>query len=200
MQKKYTNQVRIIGGKWRGRKISFPDAKELRPTPDRIRETLFNWLSPHIVGAQCLDLFAGSGVLGFEALSRGAASCVLIEKEPEVAISLQKNAKILEGEGVTILQAEALLWLQKQSLESQSSKEPPFDIVFLDPPYALGLLPKCFLLLENRSFLKKISWIYFEDDTPINFLDLPKHWIIIKEKKAGNIYYYLAERNVNGSD
>ena len=122
------NRIRIIGGTHRGRRLAFPDAAGLRPTPDRVRETLFNWLMPHLPGARCLDLFAGSGALGLEAVSRGAREVVLVDANPAVVKSLQENLRLLgETERARVIRSDALAFLRKET-------DAPFDIVFLDPP------------------------------------------------------------------
>lgn len=181
------NQVRIIAGKWRGRRIAFPNVSDLRPTPDRVRETLFNWLSTVVVSANCLDLFAGSGALSFEALSRGAASVVAVEKNPEAISAITASAKGLSIDENTfeIAAQDALLWLQQ-------AKPTPVDIVFLDPPYSLGLLPACIQALSENKWLKPKAWVYFEDKKPFDEQLLPKAWQLIKSKRAGHVYYYLA--------
>ncbi len=181
------NEIRIIGGKYRGRKIFFPNNPELRPTPSRIRETLFNWLTPYIVNARCLDLFAGSGILGFEALSRGAIFSVFVEKDLKTVAILRENAKLLNADAIEIVKEDVCSWL-KQSVT-------PFDIVFLDPPYQAKLLPNCFALLEERGWLHAQSFIYFESNIPIEHVILPGSWQLLKEKKAGQVYYYLARRS-----
>ena len=140
-----TNQLRLIGGRFRGRRLPFPDQPGLRPTPDRVRETLFNWLAPVIVGARCLDAFAGSGALGFEAASRGAGEVVLIERSPLVARQLQVNAQTLGAAEVRIQQADTLQWL--------AAAGHPFDIVFLDPPFADDLLMPAIAHLAEHGWL-----------------------------------------------
>jgi len=177
------NEVRIIGGKWRGRKIAFPFTPHLRPTPDRVRETLFNWLAPTIVNARCLDLFAGSGALSFEALSRGAESVMALEKNGAIFNAIQNNIKTLNVEGLTLLKMDALSYLKQTPI--------PFDIIFLDPPYSSDLLSQCLLLLSVKDWLKKDGLIYFESNnkTP---LELPPSLTLLKEKKAGSVYYFLA--------
>lgn len=182
------NQIRIIGGQYKGRKISFPNIAELRPTPDRVRETLFNWLSPFIMNAQCLDLFAGSAALSIEAISRGAANVICLEKNPLAAAAIEKNAQTLHINALTVVQIDACTWL-----ENPKNVVSTFDIVFLDPPYQQACLPLCFLLLEKH-WLHAHSVIYFESPHPIKNEDLPCAWKIHKEKKAGQIYYYLAEK------
>lgn len=178
------NRVRIIAGRWRGRRIEFPDAHGLRPTPDRVRETLFNWLQPTIAGAKCLDLFAGSGALGFEALSRGAASAVLLERDREVCRQLRANAELLRADGVEIECADALQWLRTA---------PPrrFDIVFLDPPFASELLQAACELLDARNWLAPGASVYLEAPADARLL-LPPTWSIARSKQAGQVGYHLA--------
>lgn len=180
------NQIRIIAGKWRGRKIAFPNETILRPTPDRIKETLFNWLAPYIMDAHCLDVFAGSGALGFEALSRGAALTVSLEKNPIIAQHLRKNLEILKTDDMRIVETDAFQWLKENGT--------PFDIVFLDPPYQIQSLPLCCLLLEQHAWVRNGSLIYFESDLPVDLSVLPNTWRISRQKKAGRIYYYLAQK------
>lgn len=184
LMKRLSNQIRIIGGRWRGRKISFPSLDELRPTPDRIRETLFNWLAPHIVNARCLDLFAGSGILGLEALSRGASNLVVVEQNRAAFNGIQITAGILQATDIELINANAISWLQ--------GPPNPFNIIFLDPPYTKNFLPECFMLLE-KGWLAPHALIYFESKTPITPNLLPESWILSKEKKTGNVYYYLAQ-------
>lgn len=184
------NEVRIIAGKWRGRKIQFPDVSGLRPTPNRIRETLFNWLVPYIHDAHCLDLFTGSGALCFEALSRGATLAVCLEKNHNAYQALCKNAERLKADKLHILEKDALGWLSEKNVTLVEK----FDIVFVDPPYALQALSTCFTLLEKNGCLKIDSLIYFESDIPIESLTIPNTWIILKSKKAGNVYYYLTQK------
>lgn len=179
-------QVRIIGGEWRGRKLDVPDVKDLRPTPDRVRETLFNWLAPSIVGAHCLDLFAGTGVLGFEALSRGAASVTMVDQSLEVIKGLELSAALLKAKDITIYSAAVPTQLRKP--------KQPFDIVFLDPPYKANLLASTSLYLEENDFLSPTAYIYLEASEIIKDNDLPPTWRIIKSKQAGQVAYHLALR------
>jgi 16S rRNA (guanine966-N2)-methyltransferase len=181
-----TNKIRIIGGKWRGRKITFPSVAGLRPTPDRIRETLFNWLAPYIDGARCLDLFAGSGALGLEALSRDALEVVALEKNPIAAKALTEHIQKLDAHNMTAIATDALLWL-----ETRGSF---FDIVFLDPPYQSHLLRPVFSLLEANDWLKVFSLIYFESHEPLQATEIPATWHLLRDKKAGRVYYYLAQK------
>lgn len=182
-----SNQLRIIGGQWRGRKLRFADGRGLRPTPDRVRETLFNWLMPYLPGARCLDLFTGSGALGLEALSRGAAEVVMVDNNNQVISQIRENLSIVNADNAQLVQADAVKWLKQE--------EPgPFDIVFLDPPYADQLLPVCIRLLEEGGWLKQNAWIYIElpsgDDVPA----LPANWQWHRNKQAGQVGYHLAHR------
>ena len=180
------NEIRIIGGKWRSRRIYFVDSPGLRPTPDRIRETLFNWLAPYISGSRCLDLFTGSGALGLEALSREAFEVIAIDSNPTAIQALKKNIQALKADQIQAIEANALAWIEKPGS--------PFDIVFLDPPYADNLLRPCFSLLEANNWVTTASFIYFESSTPVDPDLLPKTWHLFREKKAGNVYYYLAQK------
>lgn len=172
--------VQIIAGEYRRRQIDFIAVDDLRPTGARIRETVFNWLQPHIVGARCLDLFAGSGILGFEALSRGAHSVTFVEKHRAAARQLQNNLRTLSITNATVLHQDYQRLLM-----------PPtkcFDGVFLDPPYPLRLLPQ--LLTEIRALSPK--WVFIEDNQPFDaWISALGGYEIIKSKKAGNIYYGL---------
>lgn len=178
--------VRIIAGKWRGRRLKVPDVKDLRPTPDRVRETLFNWLAPILPGAYCLDLFAGTGVLGFEALSRGASEVVLVDQSEDVVQVLKEEAHFFEIDKIEIYRAN----VPKQLKPGKR----PFDVVFLDPPYQEGLLlPSC-QHLEAQDYLANTAHIYLEADRLIQDNDLPATWRIIKSQKAGQVFYHLAKR------
>ncbi|MGD8407756.1 MAG: 16S rRNA (guanine(966)-N(2))-methyltransferase RsmD [Thiohalophilus sp.] len=179
------NQFRIIGGEWRGRKLGFFPVPGLRPTPDRVRETLFNWLAPIIQGARVLDLFAGSGALGFEAASRGASRVTLVDSHPRVVSQLQQNARLLQAEQVTICQSEALRYLDRPGETC--------DVVFLDPPYQSDVLEECFAKLED-SWLEKEAWIYFEHDSHKRMPTLPENWQLHRDKEAGQVAYQLARR------
>lgn len=175
--------VRIIGGKWRGRKIDVLQVEGLRPTPDRVRETLFNWLSRDIARARCLDLFAGSGVLGFEALSRGAASVTMIDDSKKVTEALQKTKATLAAEHCDIQCAslpEAIYALEAQ-----------YDIVFLDPPYRSPLLQQSIDALHQQRLLAPHALLYLEAGHPIAEKTLPKGFELIKAKCAGDVYYHL---------
>ena len=176
------SRVRIIGGRWRGVPLAFPTLPALRPTPDRVRETLFNWLQPVIAGARCLDLFAGSGALGIEALSRDAAQVEFVHSDPVVGKHL---ANVLQHLGVTqpsVSSADALRFL--------SSPARPFEIVFLDPPYASGLLePVCAQLAQG--WLAQGAYIYLECPAQSGLPALPTGWVVHRAKRAGQVGYHL---------
>ena len=174
--------VRIIGGRWRGRRLSVARLPALRPTPDRVRETLFNWLTPTVQGARCLDLFAGTGALGLEAASRGAASVVLVESAAPAAERLREHALLLDPGVVEVVTSEALAWLKGPART--------FDIVFLDPPFRQGLLPRCCALLAQRGWLAPGAYVYME--TELSDPDLPAGWQLARSRKAGNVRYHLA--------
>ena len=177
--------VRIIAGAWRSRRLAFPASEGLRPTPDRVRETVFNWLASRLPGAACLDLFAGSGAFGFEALSRGAARVVLVEKRLEVAAALRHNREQLKAGQAEIVHADAVEFLRGPAAA--------FDIVFLDPPYASGLLGPCMQLLEVHGWLKPDALVYLEAPQG-EVLPLPETWRLVRSKTAGQVGYHLATR------
>jgi len=181
------NQLRIIGGRWRSRRLRFPDVEGLRPTPDRVRETLFNWLAPLIEGARCLDLFAGSGALGIEALSRDAAEVVFVERQPLVVRQLRRNLAQLGQASAQVIQADALVWLGGPSR--------PFDVVFLDPPFDANLLVPVCAALQRGGWLADGARIYLETMRDAGKLELPENWQLTREKTAGQVSYRLAVRN-----
>lgn len=177
-------QVRIIGGDWRGRKLSVLDAEGLRPTSDRVRETLFNWLQFDVADRRCLDAFAGSGALAMESLSRGAERVLLLEKEPRVAKFLRENLTPLAPEQVEVLNADTLSFLDQVASQQ-------FDLVFLDPPFTQGLLePVCQLLQEN-GWLAEDAKIYLEIEKQAPAQQLPSQWKLLKEKEAGEVRFSL---------
>ncbi|WP_295453639.1 16S rRNA (guanine(966)-N(2))-methyltransferase RsmD [uncultured Thiodictyon sp.] len=176
-------QLRIIGGRNRGRRLPIPDQAGLRPTADRVRETLFNWLAPVMPGARCLDLFAGSGALGLEADSRGAGAVVLVECNALVARQLLANVRTLGAEGVTVIAADALTWL--------AGPVSPFNLVFLDPPFADGLLGPACALLAGRGWLAPGARVYLETGDHGGFPTLPDGWELIREQTAGQVRYGL---------
>ena len=181
---------RIIAGKWRGRKINFDDAEGLRPTTDRIRETVFNWLQPYLTQSVCLDCFAGSGVLGFEALSRGAQQVVFIEQNSQTVKRLKENAAILDADKAVIQQQDALSWLQSASLNTGLQQK--FDLVFLDPPFHSDLLSKSSALLDRSGCLSEDAIIYVEHAVGANVV-LPENWLCLKQKNSGQVSYKLFE-------
>ena len=184
-------QVRIIGGEWRGRKLHFPQSAALRPTPDRVRETVFNWLQFELAGARCLDLFAGSGALGIEALSRGAREVVLVERDPASARAIGDMLAQLRCDRGHVEQVDALAWLERGPPASQ-----PFDIVFLDPPYGEAWLPVLAEKLERGGWLAPRAWIYLEDAAARGEPALPPGWTLHRSKRAGDVGYHLARRGL----
>ena len=183
--KRQENQLRIIAGRWRGRKLSFAPVPGLRPTSDRIRETLFNWLDPWIQGARCLDLFAGSGALGIEAASRGAAEVVMVDHDPAVVATLREQLQKLEFSEALLVQQDVNSWLQ--------GKAEPFDIVFLDPPFRENRLPACIGLLEEHGWLAAGARVYIEAEKACS-PELPDSWDLYRSKSAGQVGYHLARR------
>lgn len=178
------NKLRIIGGKWRGRKLDFPTVEGLRPSGDRIRETVFNWLMPSLPGARCLDLFAGSGALGFEAVSRGAAGLVMLDSDSRVVSCLRRHCETLKAEHVAVHQADAIAWLSRQPTE------PPFDIVFVDPPFQSTLLEAAVSGLNAQPVLNENALIYIEIDQHQHFVP-PPNWQLLKQKSAGHVVFSL---------
>lgn len=181
-------QLRIIGGQWRSRRLAFPDGPGLRPTPDRVRETLFNWLAPYVEGARVLDPFAGSGALYLEALSRGAALGVALDSNNAAVASLRQHLQTLQCSVGQLYHSDALRYLDSQPANT-------FDLVFLDPPFHQNLLPGVCALLEERQWLADNAWIYTESETPPSTLGLPGNWRLHREKKAGQVYYALWQRS-----
>ena len=179
-------RLRIVAGKWRSRPLDVANVPGLRPTSERIRETLFNWLAPTIPGARCLDLFAGTGALGLEALSRGAGDVVFVENSPVAAKLLRDNVQVLDVPTADVRQADALAFL-----EAPPGKK--FDIVFLDPPFAADMLGDLCRLLNEASVLGSGALVYLEEDRARPETDLPPGWRILKSKTAGNVRYSLAQ-------
>ncbi len=180
---KPASQLRIIGGTHRSRRVSFPELEGLRPTGDRVRETLFNWLAPILPGAHCLDLFAGSGALGFEAASRGAGRVVLVEKAPLAQHHLKASVAALELAQVEVVAADALVWLQ--------GRPEPFDVVFLDPPFAAGLHAACCRQLSDGGWLRPGARIYLEWDAGQPAPEVPAGWSELRCKHAGQVAFAL---------
>ena len=185
------NQIRIIAGQWRGRKINFLDHEGLRPSPDRVRETLFNWLQNKIVNAHCLDLFSGSGALAFEAASRGAKSVMCVELHRESCVCIQKNIDAIQAKQIALRQGDALKYLKP------SAPQQAYNLVFLDPPFADDLMEQSCALLESNSWLASTAYIYLESDQALDTYQLPENWLLSKQKKAGQVYYGLIERTEN---
>ena len=181
-----TGRLRIVAGNWRSRLLDIADVEGLRPTSERIRETLFNWLSPHIHGAHCLDLFAGTGALGLEALSRGAGSAVFVERSSVAARQLEKNIAELGAITATVRIQSACDYLR-------SAPEARFDLVFLDPPFAADLLEETCRLLAAQELLADGALVYLEQDRSSPEPELPDGWQIIKNKTAGMVRYMLAQ-------
>ncbi len=185
-----SGQIRIIGGQWRGRKLPVPDSPGLRPTTDRVRETLFNWLAPSMVDARCLDCFAGSGALGLEALSRYAANATLLEMERSVARQLQKNLATLNAAQGRVEIVNTLAFLNQPGT--------PHDIVFVDPPFRQGLLEQTLNLLENNHWLADNALVYVESEVENGMPPVPPHWQLYREKVAGQVAYRLYQREAQG--
>ena len=168
------NRVRIVGGAWRSRLIAFPSRKDLRPTPDRVRETLFNWLGQDLTGRSCLDLFAGSGALGFEAASRGARRVVMVESDPVVLRSLAASRDLLHADVVEVVKGDALEFLRDD--------DGAYDVVFVDPPFASAWWPRLAPLLPPR--LAAGAMVYHESGTR---QEPTPGWEVLKESRAGQV-------------
>lgn len=182
-----SNQVRIIGGQWRSRKLNVPEAPGLRPTPDRVRETLFNWLAPYIQGARVLDAFTGSGALFLEALSRGASSGLALDTNIDATNNLRRNLALLACENAEVLCVDTLHYLS-------SNPEHGFDIALLDPPFHQDLLLKSCELLERNNWLNQRAWIYTESEQAPSSLGVPNTWRLHREKHTGQVYYALWQK------
>lgn len=190
-KKSQPGRLRIVAGKWRSRLVPVAGLPGLRPTSARIRETLFNWLSAFIEGANCLDLFAGTGALGLEALSRGARSVVFVEKSPVACELLRNSMRLLGASGGHLVQTDARRYLAAGDL-------PKFDIVFLDPPFSENLLGDLCRLLQSSGCLARKARIYMEQDRSAEPAALPDGWTTIHEKTAGNVRYSLVTTQASG--
>jgi 16S rRNA (guanine966-N2)-methyltransferase len=177
MKPSKAGKIRIIGGEYRGRRIAVPDRPDLRPTPDRVRETLFNWLGQSLEGLSCLDLFAGSGALGFEAASRGAARVVMVEQDRAVFAALKKTLDTIGAPRVELVQQDAFAYLRNHG---------EFDVVFLDPPFRQNALPAVFRQLKGRAGMR----VYVESDQPFA---AAAPWHELKRARAGHVSYQLFE-------
>ncbi|MGK0500511.1 MAG: 16S rRNA (guanine966-N2)-methyltransferase [Oceanicoccus sp.] len=196
-KKTSTNALRIIGGSWRGRKLAFPSIEGLRPTPDRIRETLFNWLTTDVVGARCLDLFAGSGALGLEALSRGASHVDMVDSQPGASAQLQLHLDTLMAKDAESTAAVHCLpakqWLAQYG--SVAAKRPVFDVVFIDPPFHQDLAGDCIVDIEQLGLLAERAVIYLEMGRDEALPIIPANWRLHREKTTGQVSYRLFRRD-----
>ncbi|MCX7084281.1 MAG: 16S rRNA (guanine(966)-N(2))-methyltransferase RsmD [Methylococcales bacterium] len=180
------NKLKIIGGDWRSRSIHFDDAPGLRPTPARVRETLFNWLRNDILSSRCLDLYSGSGALSFEAASRGAKAVVQVENNPLACRVLKENAVALEAKQIKIVQSDVFRYLAGNS--------EIFDVVFIDPPFQQGLALQTCQWLEDKGWLSSQAKIYVEVESSLKLEGMPDNWQLLKSKVAGEVGYHLFER------
>lgn len=184
--------VRIIAGQWRGRRVKVPSIENLRPTPDRVRETLFNWLSPVIRGARCLDVFSGSGILGFEALSRGAAQVIMVDESQDAVDLIMHQLQHFDAHNAVAYRASAPNQLR--------TVLQPFDVAFIDPPYDSDLLfPTC-QYLEDNNFLADGAYIYLEARQPIKDNELPAGWHVKKHQQAGQVMFHLVHRELDKNE
>jgi 16S rRNA (guanine966-N2)-methyltransferase len=187
--------LRIIGGMWRGRKLRFPPSPEIRPTPDRVRETLFNWLAPRLPGARCLDLFAGSGALGLESLSRGAAQVTFVERDGAAARELRARLAEWGASGAEVEHGDALRFLGAGGAAGGAAgARGAFDIVFLDPPFDSDFLQRAAERLETGGWLAPGALIYVECAARTGLPPLPPAWTTTKAKQAGEVGYHLLTR------
>ncbi len=185
-KKSRPGRLRIVAGKWRSRLLDIAEVPGLRPTSERVRETLFNWLAPSIQGARCLDLFAGTGALGFEAMSRGATEVVFVENSRRAIKAIEKSTKILDAAGVVVHCGDATEYLR-------DARPASFDIIFLDPPFADDSLEALCRQIDDRGILAPGGRIYLEQDRAKPETELPDRWRILRNKTAGNVRYMLVE-------
>lgn len=178
--------IRIIAGKHRGRKLPVLAADGLRPTTDRVKETVFNWLMPYMADSRCLDCFAGAGSLGFEAYSRGAEQVTMIELNKSAATQLMANAQTLKAQSIQVTQSDALAFL--------NGTPQPFDIIFIDPPFRQGLAEKV-IQRVSKGWLSEDAMVYVETESENALPDIPENWHLLKEKKAGQVVYRLFQVN-----
>ena len=183
-------RVRIIAGRWRGRRLTVEDDPDVRPTPDRVRETLFNWLAPDLPGARCLDLFAGSGALGFEAVSRGASEAVLVDRSRAVRDRLGRECvRLGAARAVRVVEADVLDWLARPAAAAAAA---PFDVVFVDPPHRLEVHREVADRLTEHGWLAPAARVWFELVRRREPPGLPAGWTLLKSGRAGDVRYYLA--------
>ena len=183
--------IRLISGQWKGRKLPVREVEGLRPTTDRVKETLFNWLAADVRGSRCLDLFAGSGSLGFEALSRYASHVMMVEMDRGAAQQLAKNLQTLQSQQARIVNQDALTVLAGPS--------EPFDIIFLDPPFRRDLLDAACQRLEQGGWLSAEALIYIERESEGEPPELPANWLLLKDKQAGQVRYQLYQRELTST-
>jgi 16S rRNA (guanine966-N2)-methyltransferase len=183
--------IRVISGQFRGRKLPVKDVQGLRPTTDRIKETLFNWLMQNVRDSHVLDCFAGSGGLGFEALSRFAKNATFIELDSSAAKQLEKNISTLKIQNAHVKQTNAVSLLEQKNLNI------PFNLVFIDPPFRKNLAQTCCNLLENNQWLSPEALIYIEVESELTAFEKPSNWLLVKEKKAGQVACRLYQRQTN---
>lgn len=177
-------RVRIIAGRWRGRRVEFAPVPGLRPTPDRVRETVFNWLAPQLQGARVLDLYAGSGAFGLEALSRGAREAVLVDADGQVVQQLRRQGAVLGADGLHVVHSDVRAFLSGSGVS--------FDLAFVDPPYGKNLLAACCQALQAGAWLKPGALVYLEAEAALGEPPLPAKWTLVRSKRAGQVGYHLA--------
>lgn len=187
----YPGEIRIIGGQWRSRVLKIASSAGLRPTPNRVRETLFNWLQPYLPGARCLDVTAGTGVLCFEALSRGAGAALMVEQSPVAAQIIRENIALLGAEHAEVVCGDGVTYLEAASPQGSDRA---YDIVFLDPPFRSDLIERCSGLLERHGWVKHGGLIYIEAPSTMQSLPLPDSWEMMRSKTAGQVGYHLVRR------
>ncbi|EAR62756.1 16S rRNA (guanine(966)-N(2))-methyltransferase RsmD [Neptuniibacter caesariensis] len=185
-----SSQLRIIAGQWRGRKLEFIAEEGLRPTPDRVRETLFNWIQSAVPGAHCLDMFSGSGALGLEALSRDAESATFVDLNTVTSRKLRDNLQLLKCQNGEVIQADVLQWLENRPTDQSAQ----YDLVFMDPPFRKDLVRPCCALLESHNLLTDNALIYVETESELGPPEVPSHWTQLREKTAGQVSYRLYSR------
>ena len=186
------NEVRIIGGAWRGRKLRFPlGVPGLRPTPDRVRETVFNWLRDEVAGSRCLDLYAGSGALGLEALSRGAREVVFVDRDPRVVRHIRAALAAFGSKAGLVSRADAAVFLRAPG--------EPFDIVFLDPPFDAGALPALVTAIVRHGWVRPGGLLYLEAPAIERVPTLPHGWTVHRSKRAGEVGYHLVRAAHSGA-
>ena len=180
------SKIRIIAGEWRSRQLLFEDTPGLRPTPARVRETLFNWLQQDVIGSRCLDLYAGTGALGFEAASRGAKSVSVVENNAQACRLIKENTVKLTANQIKIIQSDVFRFLAGDASR--------FDLVFLDPPFGKNMAQQTCQWLEDKGWLVSHAKVYVEVESKLVLEGMPLNWTLLKSKKTGDVGYYLFER------